>query len=165
MSDQFENLKTQIAKNFPVSGNNFDTNPIITTLVDWAFDYDQTQTLREIVENRLDMCSCAGCHAPDGFIYNQEAADKVPLLWDAINDAVDDYHNNTGEWPAFESVTHMVWFAIESNACDLSNFIQSTDEWAQMEAIETDPEPETLHKRFNNEILPLIKEQFEQDGL
>ena len=143
----------------------YPSNPIIEALTTWAFDYDETQDLREVVENMLDMCSCSGCHAPAGLIYNQEVAEKVPLWWDAINDALHDYHDQTGDHFNAETIVQLVWFSVEFYAGELSGFIQSTDEWEKMEALENDPSTEDLHARFDAEILPHVKEQYEQDGI
>lgn len=81
-----------------------------------AFEHDEGATAQDVLRH-LEMIDCAGCHAPQGLIYNQDIADKVPLWWDEIDEAVAQYHEETGEHPAprHGSITigWLVWFAVE----------------------------------------------------
>lgn len=92
-----------------------------------AFEHDERATAQDVLRH-LETIDCAGCHAPQGLIYNKDIADKVPLWWDEIDEAVAQYHEETGEHatPRDGAVTigWLVWFAVEWIGHDAARFLE-----------------------------------------
>ena len=93
-----------------------------------AFEHDEGATARDVLRH-LEMIDCAGCHAPQGLIYNQQVADKVALWWDEIDEAMSHYFEETGEHarPRDGSITigWLVWFAVEWVGHDAARYLES----------------------------------------
>lgn len=93
-----------------------------------AFDHDEGATAQNVLRH-LETIDCAGCHAPQGLIYNKDIADKVPLWWDEIDEALSHYFEETGEHarPRDGSITigWLVWFAVEWVGHDAARFLES----------------------------------------
>ena len=110
-----------------------DENPgeISYAILEWTRDYfdnDKDATARDILHH-LETIDCAGCHAPHGLIYNHEIADKVPLWWSDINEAIAEYHDETGEHPAPRdgsiTIGWLVWFAVEWVGHNAARYLES----------------------------------------
>ena len=110
-----------------------ERNPgnISHAILQWTRDYfdnDATATARDVLRH-LEMIDCAGCHAPQGLIYNQNIADKIPTWWDEIDEAMAHYHEETGEHarPRDGSITigWLVWFAVEWVGYDAARYLES----------------------------------------
>lgn len=100
-------------------------------ILEWArdaFENDATATARDVLRH-LETIDCAACHAPHGLIYSQHIADKVPLWWDEIDEALTQYHEETGEHPAPRggsiTIDWLVWFAVEWLGHDAARFLAS----------------------------------------
>lgn len=110
-----------------------DRNPgeIAAAILEWAqdaFDNDEGATARDVLRH-LETIDCAGCHAPRGLIYNQDVADKLPLWWSEIDEAMNHYFEETGEHarPRDGSITlgWMVWFAVEWVGHDAASYLSN----------------------------------------
>lgn len=92
-----------------------------------AFEHDERATAQDVLRH-LDMIDCAGCHAPQGLIYTKDIADKVPLWWDEIDEAMAQYFEDMGEAPAPIrgpiTIGWMVWFAVEWIGRDAARFLE-----------------------------------------
>lgn len=111
----------------------YESNPgeISYAILQWARDYfdnDTSATARDVLRH-LETIDCAGCHAPQGLIYNKDIADKVPLWWDEIDEAIANYFEETGEHarPRDGAITigWLVWFAVEWIGHDAARFLES----------------------------------------
>jgi hypothetical protein len=113
-----------------------DTNELKAMVAEWALDAmeDNSYKAKDVIRH-LETVDCAACHAPSGLIYNVDLADKLKLHWDDVNDAVEEYHDATGEWwhpglmadaprGAAFNVLSYVWFAVEWYAQDLARLIE-----------------------------------------
>jgi hypothetical protein len=93
-----------------------------------AFEHDEGATARDVLRH-LEMIDCAGCHAPQGLIYNQEVADKVALWWDEIDEAMAHYYEEIDDHalPIRGPITivWMVWFAVEWVGRDAARYLES----------------------------------------
>lgn len=103
-------------------------------ILQWTRDYfehDASASARDVLRH-LETIDCAGCHAPQGLIYNQDIADKVPLWWDEIDEALADHYEQTGENPSriyrdsegALSIGWLVWFAVEWVGHDAARFLE-----------------------------------------
>lgn len=113
------------AKAFPVSPTNSDVNPIVSDLLEWALRDVDEMTLEQCIEWQLESCNCAGLHAPEGLIYNQEIAEKFSDWWDSIDDALESYYDASGERYVPETCGQLVWFAVEWYAYEIANLLRS----------------------------------------
>lgn len=111
----------------------YESNPgeIPYAILQWTRDYfdnDASATARDVLRH-LETIDCAGCHAPQGLIYNKHIADKVPLWWYEIDEAIANYFEETGEHarPRDGAVTigWLVWFAVEWIGHDAARFLES----------------------------------------
>lgn len=114
-----------VVTSFPTSPYSTDVNPIVSDLLEWALRSDDEMTLEQCIKWKLESCDCAVCHAPDGLIYNQELAEKFPIWWDSINDALEGYHEATGERYAPETCGQLVWFAVEWYSYEIASLLRS----------------------------------------
>lgn len=110
-----------------------ERNPgnISYAILQWTRDYfdnDASATAKDVLRH-LETIDCASCHAPQGLIYNKDIADKVPLWWNEIDEAMAHYFEETGEHatPRDGSITvgWMVWFAVEWIGHDAARFLES----------------------------------------
>jgi cytochrome c553 len=106
-------------------------NAIACAVLEWvrdAFEHDEGASARDVLRY-LETIDCAGCHAPQGLIYNHDIAAKAALWWDEIDEALADYHEGTSEHPAprHGSITigWLVWFAVEWVGHDAARFLES----------------------------------------
>jgi len=110
---------------------NRNAGNISHAILQWArdaFEHDEGATARDVLRH-LEMIDCAGCHAPQGLIYNQELADKVGEWWDEIDVAMAHYFEETGEHArpregAIE-IGWLVWFAVEWVGHDAAHYLES----------------------------------------
>jgi len=84
---------------------------------DFAFNDWDSASASDVLHH-LETTNCASCHAPFNLIYDHEVAQKVPLWWNEIDAALDEYHESMGEniSPRHNNVitiTFFVWFAVE----------------------------------------------------
>lgn len=100
-------------------------------ILEWArdaFENDEGASARDVLRH-LETIDCAGCHAPRGLIYNRDVADKAALWWDEIDEALAQYHEETGEHPrprdAAITIGWLVWFAVEWVGHDAARFLES----------------------------------------
>lgn len=95
-----------------------------------AFEHDASATAQDVLRH-LESLNCAGCHAPQGLIYNQDIADKVALWWDEIDAALADHYEQTGQNPQPKgrdaegalTIGWLVWFAVEWVGYDAASFL------------------------------------------
>lgn len=113
------------AEAFTVRGLGYQTRPIVEALLDWAFDGDESLTLEQCIEWNLETCSCSGCHAPSGLIYNHDIASKFQDWWDDIDDALEGYREATGDSYIVETCGSLVWFAVEWYAHEVASLLRS----------------------------------------
>jgi hypothetical protein len=106
-------------------------NDIARAVLEWvrdAFEHDEGASARDVLRH-LETIDCAGCHAPSGLIYNQDIAGKVGEWWDAIDEALWHYHEETGEhpMPRHGSITigWLVWFAVEWVGHDAARHLEN----------------------------------------
>lgn len=154
MTNYVESIVSDIKREFAVSPTNSDVRPSIIHLIDWAV-WDDDLSLSEMVD-QLEAIQMSGCSGPSGFIYNNEIAKSVVELWDDMNDALTDYLDEMGEPFAVESVGQFVWFALEWYAQKLASFLRGLPEM-------DDPTTESIHKRFNDEVKPMVIDQYGED--
>lgn len=137
----------------------YPDNDIIADLWDWAQQYED-DGVENLVAWSLEDCNCSGCHAPGGLIYNNEIAAKYVDWWDVIDEAMDAYHDATGERFTPETTGQLVWFAVEWFANELAGFLRSHNDWDEWESQTDDPDEEEFVKRFYDEIAPMVIEQY-----
>ena len=122
----------QTLKEF-LEGLSGSDNAIEAAVADWAVDAMQNYkncTSKDIIRH-LETTDCAACHAPAGLIYNADLAVKLSEWWVEIDDALDEYQQETGEaWTPDPSkgLTFLsyVWFAVEWEAHKMARNV----EWA-----------------------------------
>jgi hypothetical protein len=107
-----------------------NNNAICAALIDWAIDGADygAETDADVIRNvvrRLEETNCAGCSAPPGLIYTADIAEKFALWFDCIDTAMDEYHDEIGEWFAPKTSGELVWFAVEWFANRLAVWIDA----------------------------------------
>ena len=137
----------------------YPENDIVLDLWKWATQYED-ETLDDLVLFSLESCNCAGCHAPNGLIFNNEVAAKYSDWWDQIDEAMDGYHDATGEWFAPETTGQLVWFAVEWFASELASFLRSHSDWDDWELQSNDPDDDEFVQRFKDDIAPMVIEKY-----
>ena len=99
-------------------------------ILEWtrdAFEHDASAIARDVLRH-LESINCRACHAPRGLIYNHDLAVKAALWSDEIDEALADYHEETGEHPAPRdgsiAIGWLVWFAVEGAGLDAARFLE-----------------------------------------
>jgi len=110
-----------------------ESNAIESYLVDELTDsYSEFDSVKNLIRH-LEMASCAA-GSWSGFIYTRDIQDKLDQQnWrDAIDDALDQYQDATGESYGVESpyaMESLVTFAVDWFAQDLARRLQSLVDW------------------------------------
>lgn len=79
----------------------------------WLYDYLADHEPGDIEQAARIADSFMCQNGVSGLIWNQDLAEIVKVWWSDIDTALDEYHDQTGEWFQVKSVGQMVWFAAE----------------------------------------------------
>jgi len=143
-----------------------DHNAIALTLLE-QYKGDQYDSIESLISD-IEHAHCAAGSFND-MIYTRDIERKLcDSDWiDAIDEAIEDYRDNTGETPTFERVTDMVTFAVDwtSNtlASQLRYMLEEGDWHVVLEYSDTcDTKPESTLYETEHEATDAMLEVIEQ---
>ena len=143
-----------------------DNNAIALELIE-QYKGNQYNSIRSLISD-IEHAHCAAGSFND-MIYTRDIERKLcDSDWiDAIDAAIEDYANNTGETPTFERVTDMVTFAVDwtSNtlASHLCYMLEEGDWHVVLEYADTcDTKPESTLYETESEATDAMVEAIEQ---
>jgi len=143
-----------------------DNNAIALDLIE-QYKGNQYDSISSLISD-IEMAHCAAGSFND-MIYTRDIERKLcDSDWiDAIDSAIEDYANNTGETPDFERVTDMVTFAVDwtSNtlASHLRYMLEQGDWHIVLEYSDTcDTKPESTLYETESEATDAMLESIEQ---
>ena len=143
-----------------------DNNAIALDIIE-QYKGNQYDSISSLISD-IEMAHCAAGSFND-MIYTRDIERKLcDSDWiDAIDSAIDDYRNNTGETPEFERVTDMVTFAVDwtSNtlASHLLYMLEEGDWHVVLEYVDTcDTKPESTLYETEHEATDAMFEAIEQ---
>lgn len=150
MTHNYNKARAAEARLLEFLQNTLTLNTIEGELVDWAVDgsaygvdfagdtltADDWEALLENVASRMGEVNCAACSSPAP-VYNGRMAEKLAEVWSEVDDALDGWERNTGEYwtPNFKGGSNFLsylWFAYEYFAADLHGQIEGEARtWAE----------------------------------